>query len=131
MVTSNENGDINELEKIKQDIESQTTKSDAEVDEEELKITMNKTGFVFFFLSIATLGYLIIALIEGFSPFGYDGIGDNRYIYIASDAILTVLIVLTLLFFGLGFYFGWILDKKDNKKDETIEVTDEQKAEEE
>lgn len=71
----------------------------------DLSINMNPYGFTFMVLFVGIFGYLVISSFTGIPPFKRDLITSE---FLINDTILTLLIVLGLIFLGLGVYFGWI-----------------------
>ncbi|NHJ03690.1 MAG: hypothetical protein EAX90_02625 [Candidatus Heimdallarchaeota archaeon] len=82
----------------------------------DMTIDINRWGYVFLFLFVAILGYLIIGSFVGIPPFGLDPI--TQELFLTSDELLTVLIVVGLLSLLLGLYFGWFR-KTPSKKEES------------
>ena len=87
-------------------------------DEIDLSINMNAYGFTFMLLFVGVFGYLVISSFTSIPPFERDYVSGELLI---NDTILTLLIVVGLIFLGLGVYFGWI-HKFPEKKTESEAV---------
>ncbi|TET28245.1 MAG: hypothetical protein E3J70_10070 [Candidatus Heimdallarchaeota archaeon] len=88
-------------------------KTDEEID---LKINMNRWGIAFFIMFIAVLGYLVIGAFVFLPPFEYNIIDQELLVY--NPRLLAALLVIALVFLGLGFYFGWVKKSKETDEEE-------------
>jgi hypothetical protein len=116
------------MEQAETEIQSDSTpkkKGKKKIDDSEFQINMNRWGIAFFILSIAVIAYIVISASASLPPFVFNVITEEFDI---SEGLLTGLLVIALVFLGLGIYFGWI--KKPEEKLEEQEgleqSTDEQ-----
>ena len=86
-------------------------KTDEEID---LKINMNRWGIAFFIMFAAVFGYLMIGAFVFLPPFMFNI--TTQELLIDNPGLLATLLVIALVFLGLGFYFGWV--KKPIETDE-------------
>ena len=94
-------------------------KTDEDID---LKISMNRWGIAFFIMFATVLSYLMIGAFVFLPPFEYNVIDQELLIY--NPGLLAALLIIALVFLGLGFYFGWI--KKQKETEEEQQLDDEQ-----
>jgi len=87
-------------------------KTDKEFD---LKITMNRWGIAFFIMFAAVASYLMIGAFVFLPPFAFSIL--NQELFIHNPGLLTALLVIGLVFFGLGFYFGWVRKPKETDEE--------------
>ncbi|NHJ46676.1 MAG: hypothetical protein FK733_02700 [Asgard group archaeon] len=83
-------------------------------DESEFKINMNPWGMTFMILFVATVGYILIGALASIPPFIYNQITEE---YAVMEGLLTVILVMGLVFLGLGIYFGWMRKPKEEEED--------------
>ncbi|HUT82411.1 MAG TPA: hypothetical protein VMZ29_14515 [Candidatus Bathyarchaeia archaeon] len=88
-----------------------------EVSDSELQIKVNPWGFAFMTFAIAIVAYLAVGLIAALPPFEYNQLDAE---YVINDALLVILLVLILVFIGLGIYFIWV--RKTPEKESTEET---------
>ncbi|MCE7746088.1 MAG: hypothetical protein GPJ52_13225 [Candidatus Heimdallarchaeota archaeon] len=94
-------------------------KTDEDID---LKISMNRWGIAFFIMFATVLSYLMIGVFVFLPPFEYNVIDQELLVY--NPGLLAALLIIALVFLGLGFYFGWI--KKPKETEEEQQLDDEQ-----
>ncbi len=88
-----------------------------------LKITMNKWGITFIILFAAVLSYLMTGAFVFLPPFAYNLI--DEVIFVEFPGLLAALLIIALIFLGLGYYFGWIR-KPVEQEVEGQEITENQ-----
>jgi len=87
-------------------------KTDEEID---LKINMNRWGIAFFIMFAAVFSYLMIGAFVFLPPFEYNPINEEFIVY--SPGLLAALLIIALIFLGLGFYFGWVKKPKETEEE--------------
>ncbi len=88
-----------------------------ETDEEiDLKINMNRWGIAFFIMFAAVFSYLMIGAFVFLPPFEYNPINEEFIVY--SPGLLAALLIIALIFLGLGFYFGWVKKPKETEEEQ-------------
>jgi len=91
-----------------------------ETDEEiDLKINMNRWGIAFFIMFAAVFSYLMIGAFVFLPPFEYNPINEEFIVY--SPGLLAALLIIALIFLGLGFYFGWVKKPKETEEEEQLD----------
>ncbi|MBK5114360.1 MAG: hypothetical protein KGD59_00645 [Candidatus Heimdallarchaeota archaeon] len=102
------------------DIPQQPEIVEKKSDEEHvLKINMNKWGIAFFIMFGAVFSYLMVGALVFLQPFEFNII--DQELVVSNPALLTALIVIALVFLGLGYYFGWVRKPKETEEEKLEE----------
>jgi predicted histidine transporter YuiF (NhaC family) len=102
------------------DIPQQPEIVEKKSDEEHvLKINMNKWGIAFFIMFGAVFSYLMVGVLVFLRPFEFNII--DQELVVSNPALLTALIVIALVFLGLGYYFGWVRKPKETEEEKLEE----------